>query len=420
MVLEDATADAGIQSDERPPSDTDAFSSDQSDYNSRYNIDSSRFHKPIPILAPLVGVTEAYQQNKVSKAVQFYNAILQRERGRTLTSVEAQAVAEHYSRVISTESYGRVLGAAFALRLCWKGRATYRLPLWQPKLNSFNPNEFGPFRGAVSRAVLHTIRGTSYYGLGYFLGGYFAMVWGAAGTFRGLRADDRTKELFKLVHEQGTAQRPGPQSRRDSARTNPRSQESKPERQSSSVNKPWPPWTQTSNRPSSDDDMSPTSGSFYEDYTSSSNSSESSRWSGEQGSTNESKYHSTSDTRGRASQAQRSSPESLSSSTSAQSSSSPWPGNHADSTSSSPSPSASSWEQIRQRASGGSQEAAVRGDAAQSSQSAGTSPYDSFSFSSTEEDKSLAKAEAQREFDARVERERQGKDFSSGESGRRW
>jgi hypothetical protein len=45
---------------------------------------------------------------------------------------------------------------------------------------------------------------------------------------------------------------------------------------------------------------------------------------------------------------------------------------------------------------------------------------DSFTFDEREEDRQLAKAEAQKEFDARVERERQGKDFndSRGSSGR--
>jgi hypothetical protein len=45
-------------------------------------------------------------------------------------------------------------------------------------------------------------------------------------------------------------------------------------------------------------------------------------------------------------------------------------------------------------------------------------PGDSFAFSTTEEDRQLARAEAQKKFDARVERERQGKDFN--DSGRKW
>jgi hypothetical protein len=45
---------------------------------------------------------------------------------------------------------------------------------------------------------------------------------------------------------------------------------------------------------------------------------------------------------------------------------------------------------------------------------------DSFSFSQGEEDKQLAKTEAQKEFDARLERERSGKDFDEGSGRKRW
>ena len=49
----------------------------------------------------------------------------------------------------------------------------------------------------------------------------------------------------------------------------------------------------------------------------------------------------------------------------------------------------------------------------------GSSSEDSFSFSSSDEEKGYAKAEAQREFDERVEKERRGGDFSN-DGRRRW
>ncbi|MCJ1463427.1 hypothetical protein MMC07_002034 [Pseudocyphellaria aurata] len=45
---------------------------------------------------------------------------------------------------------------------------------------------------------------------------------------------------------------------------------------------------------------------------------------------------------------------------------------------------------------------------------------DDFSFSSSEQERSYAQEEAQRDFDARVEKERRGGDFSEGSGGRRW
>lgn len=45
---------------------------------------------------------------------------------------------------------------------------------------------------------------------------------------------------------------------------------------------------------------------------------------------------------------------------------------------------------------------------------------DDFTFSSSEQERSYAREEAQRDFDARVEKERRGGDFSDGNGGRRW
>ena len=81
------------------------------------------------------------------------------------------------------------------------------------------------------------------------------------------------------------------------------------------------------------------------------------------------------------------------------------------------------WERIRQQSasepsdSNTGRSRGTRG--AQQEQQDGSTAGDSFSFSSSEEERSYAKSEAQREFDERVEKERRGGDFSSS-GGRRW
>lgn len=83
------------------------------------------------------------------------------------------------------------------------------------------------------------------------------------------------------------------------------------------------------------------------------------------------------------------------------------------------------WERIRQQSatepSGSSmgRGRGMRGSGAQREQQEGATTGDSFSFSSSDEERSYAKAEAQREFDERVEKERRGEDFSR-EGRRRW
>lgn len=83
------------------------------------------------------------------------------------------------------------------------------------------------------------------------------------------------------------------------------------------------------------------------------------------------------------------------------------------------------WERIRQQSasepegSGTGRGRGMRGGGVQREQQEGSTAGDSFSFSSSDEERSYAKAEAQREFDERVEKERKGEDFSR-EGRRRW
>jgi hypothetical protein len=76
----------------------------------------------------------------------------------------------------------------------------------------------------------------------------------------------------------------------------------------------------------------------------------------------------------------------------------------------------SSWPTNNQEASPQSRESAWAKlqNNTQPEQRQGLTTGDSFAFSKSDEERSLAKDEAQKEFDARVERERRGGDFNSG------
>ena len=80
----------------------------------------------------------------------------------------------------------------------------------------------------------------------------------------------------------------------------------------------------------------------------------------------------------------------------------------------------SAWDRLRQQAVEGKSQSSQSASNRFSSDGRGTEreQRDSFTFSTVEEDRQLARAEAQKEFDARVEKERQGKDFNDSE--RKW
>jgi len=75
-------------------------------------------------------------------------------------------------------------------------------------------------------------------------------------------------------------------------------------------------------------------------------------------------------------------------------------------------PSESAWDRIRKQVSSSEQPSSPT-----RWQPGSNSPSNDYTFDEQDEDRQLAKVEAQKEFDARIERERQGKDFNSPRGG---
>ena len=76
------------------------------------------------------------------------------------------------------------------------------------------------------------------------------------------------------------------------------------------------------------------------------------------------------------------------------------------------------WDNVRRTQGAGQSEWSKQQDQSQREQKQGSTFRENYSISKTEEERSYAKEEAQREFDARVERERRGGDFGGNQ--KRW
>lgn len=88
-----------------------------------------------------------------------------------------------------------------------------------------------------------------------------------------------------------------------------------------------------------------------------------------------------------------------------------------------PRSSGSAWDRIRAESANSKsspRQSPTNTPQVRNEQQEGSTLGDSFSFSSSDEERQLAKIEAQKEFDARVERERQGGDFSEGSGKGGW
>ncbi|KAF2842158.1 hypothetical protein M501DRAFT_389626 [Patellaria atrata CBS 101060] len=409
MVLEDTSNPDSFSSDSSPSSDLDPYSSPSSSSNKLYDL--SGLPKPFPILGPLAGFTRAAQTHSIDTNLEHASKLL----SRPLRPVEAQTLAFHYCRMSQFSSYGMALGAAWGVLRSYQTRETFAFLFWKPDLQRFNPDSFGPLKGNMARYALHGIRAQVYGTVFWVLGAAVASSYAASTSAAMMATNPEMKEFNEVLRNQvirkarGELQREGlPVSREvqerwesEASRIGPdqAKQQQRQQRQRQQQLSTW-----SSRRSSTDDDdMSPQAA----DYPSSdSRSSDFEDLTGPSSGFSTPSRPDTSYSSDDASPVRR---ESTSSGGSAwdrirrgEAPSSAIPRNEAPNP---PSPSPQnrgSWAQRR----------------AGSETTEGATSGDSFAFSTSEEDRQLAKAEAQREFDARVERERMGRDFS-GEDGRR-
>jgi hypothetical protein len=397
MVLENASDPAENVSfqDGAPLSDHDPYSASNSTQPTAYQIDIATFPKPIPIIGPLLGYNAQFYSKVLEQKLAHSSSVLQ----RPLTNDEANAFAYYTAKQISIYSYGTPAGTAAGLWRCYGTAGTFRFPFWQPNLENFQAEIFPPkmavFRGHRAVVAWHAIRSLAYGSVGSFVGqilfGSYSMSVAAVGEL----SDKRLKTVIEAIRAKAQQQR------------------------GSLPNAPpqIPPQT-TGNVPQ--DDASPTGGMFGSEDT---NYVPASMGETPQPETRKrpwpvvkpipapSGYQEPSDK-----------PFSMFDDVSPTSGQ-----DEAEDTTPTP-PQGSAWERLRrgekpvQRNGPASQQRPSQDTwSRQQNERQGSTAGDSFAFSKTEEERNYAKEEAQKEFDARVERERRGGDFAQASSEqKRW
>ncbi|KAI9667473.1 MAG: hypothetical protein M1821_000289 [Bathelium mastoideum] len=384
MVLDDATNNAqdNWADDASPSADGGTDSADSRHPILRaYGIDVTKLPQPSPF-------STASRRGPLENTLERSLKSFSREIRRPLTQAEAEAICYIESKGIRTSSWGLDIFTALGLARCYQMAATFRFPFRQPDPETFNPNSFfGIVRGSLARGLWHTLRAGLYGGIGgaaglLFLAGPYASTVAAAHFATDQRLQEFNKDIMRLRrgrHQEilGRTQMQTPEA----------ASQQYDQRRTSQAGK---------ERYAQDDDMSPTSN----DYSFSENSYGASDTS----TMNDSQAQN---------QAEQSAP--LPSRTTGASSSS------SAAARSNPS-SGSAWDRIRAQAGDGSSSSGTQPSSAWSKargnqnsgrggDRSGSDSGDSFSFSNADEDRELAKSEAQREFDARIERERHGRDF---------
>jgi hypothetical protein len=396
MVLENSSAAPPKEEsfDSAPASDSDPYATPAINPNESYSVDPKNFH-PMPIFGTMFGYNEKiYAQVLGTRIAAAHNTLKRR-----VTPEELKALSEHTGKQISILSYGSPIGIAAGSYRAYSTASTFRFPFYQPNPEKFNATTFPTPKNAIlkgSRATImwHILRSNAYVFIGKTVANLFFGSYAASVTAVGELSDPRLKELTKAMREHASER---------SGRQLP-----------SPAGIPRPPmrpgqYPQQSQTPAQDN-ASPTGGmANYEEPATAQG------WPQEQTRANPQME------RWKSQPQQEEKPFDMfgddASPTGGQ-------GMQSDMSSSSQS-TGSAWEKIRrgqkpepkQNTSGWSR----LQNNTQKEQREGSTMGDSFTFSKTEEERSLAQMEAQKEFDARVEKERRGGDFSGGSGDqRRW
>jgi hypothetical protein len=405
-----------------PASDEDPYSSSEgSNQALQYHIDQSSLPKPIPIIGPLIGYNNEFFAKAFAISIQQKTQLL----NRPPTQEEGAAIAYWVAKGISLHSWGGPAGAAGGLWQAWNTRETVRSPFYQPNMETFEPRIFPPrlatLKGNRALMAWHALRLAASGGVGYLIGrlllGSYAMTVLSVGEL----SDTRLKEVSQAVklRTQNMKGTPG-QGQVQVGNTGATAKGGARQTEGG--------------RNEQQDDASPSGGMYIDE------SEDSGKVSGErtgavnmqrepsgkkgwptsrappQSSTQEPReqqFEDFNDASPIGREPTRADPVTESGST--------WDRIRRGTNTKPTGQSSSSWPTGTDEASSQNGQSAWSKIQNNTQQEQRSKNGDSFAFSKSEEERSLAKSEAQKVFDARVERERRGGDFNSeGGDQRRW
>jgi hypothetical protein len=210
MVLDDASlvGSAGF-SDDAPDSDTDPYSSSESPRSS-IALDISKFPQPFPILGPILGYNGQLLSKLVHKRIEAAAKMLD----RPTTEDEATAIAYWTAKQIALTSWGAPLGIAAGAWRAYQTAESFRFPFYKPEIDTFRTLPWPSARASLlsgPRAVVawHTTRLLAYGFMGSFIGRILLASYGMSVSTVGEITDPRLKNYVGAVRKVAQSGRGG-------------------------------------------------------------------------------------------------------------------------------------------------------------------------------------------------------------------
>ena len=413
MVLENSTSASPPYRDTAPASDIDPYASSSSPLTTPETTHLAVTPPPDAIYVNLETLphrwsllTQKQHPQLLLTGIREQCAFASQLLSRPVTQDEADAIAFHFAKSLRIGSYGSPAGAVLGTLFAVRGQASYRFPFWTPMKagGRFRPDVFGPLRGAMARSAWNAARLSAYWVVGaglcqVFMGSYALTV-----AMTGRALDPRLKEfgdaLKVRMKERSSAAGRQPDET-PAARGGETFDMARQRRGAQEIGRRGSfggGGSAGANRV--DDDASPTGGMFGSEYSMEAPAMQTDEQVRQQDVVRE-----------------RAATVAAQQVTRAQ---------HASPAAAREEPkqnSASAWGRLRQSAMSGQSPQAARGQQTSRSNEGGNRD-DVFDFSSqdssSERESKVARAEAQRQFDRSIEREREGRDFEDEPKSKGW
>jgi hypothetical protein len=430
MVLEDVDKAAPESFTDDPyPSSNDPYASSPARLSDGNRFDASNLPRPLPVIGTFMGFSERAVRFKTETTLKF----AERKVGRQLNPEEAQALAFHIYKLEQTKSYFAATGAAAGTWQWYRTWDKMKYPFYQPKVEDIDRNKFGPVRGPMAQFARHTWRFCLYVvvagQMGSIIGQLIAQPLAAVNTANDPKLEHFGVELKASSYAEG--QKNAQQGREIEERR--REFQEQVRNRAGGGPSPQARWGKqpSTQRDDTVDDMSPTAGNeawgseatSTETWESFSNSSSQPTRQRQQGPPSTGAWN-------HQPPSQRQ-PTQSSSFPFDDDDASPTGGLFQDEVNNSQSQpqgqaqsGQSSWDRLRR----GGQPVPLQRPQMQQPRRAvperreqreGSTLGDSYTFVDGDEERSREREHAQKEFDARMERERQGRDFD-GDDGKKW
>jgi len=289
MVLEEATsstepspfASDAYQDQQPPPSDADLYAGDRNpavlpSRESAYILIAPGIYVnttdlPKPYTLPF-SPTPQQSQAALQRSLQHASKIVTNDLGRPLRQEEADAMAFHFAKGIRAGSFVPDLTIWTAVILAARGRSKMRFPGWTPDPEKYKFDKFLMLRGNSARFAWQIPRLMAYTITCMFVGNFFARSYVSTVAGVGQYQDPRLRQFHEEIQERAKRRRAELQKNVDVTPGQRAGETYEMARQRQTIQRSQ---QQAKSSKQQDDDVSPTGGSFGDEFVEMSNNGDS-------------------------------------------------------------------------------------------------------------------------------------------------